>query len=183
MTARHFPPGRTSSSTTGVVKFLGPHHCPAALGSANAFHTSSRGASNTRVITSSRLPAPDALSTALSFAAMQFLLGLNLTEVLVQAIEAQLPHAAITLHPIGDVLEGRQGELTGTPLRLAPARDEARALEHLEVLRDSGQAHVEGLSQFRHGALARRQAGEDRAPSRVGERGECEAEMIGWHCT
>src|SRR5258705_7394021 len=54
MRARHGPPSRLSSSTSGAVKPLGPHHCFASFTSVHAFQTRSRGASKVRLMTSSR---------------------------------------------------------------------------------------------------------------------------------
>src|SRR5579864_3300795 len=45
MTMRHAPPGLTSSSHTGLVKFFGPHHCAICFGSVQALKTMSGGAS------------------------------------------------------------------------------------------------------------------------------------------
>src|SRR5271170_5128454 len=50
---RMAPPTRTSRSHTGFVNPFGPHHCATCLVSVHALNTSSRGASNTRVITRS----------------------------------------------------------------------------------------------------------------------------------
>jgi hypothetical protein len=83
--------------------------------------------------------------------------------------------------PVSDVFQGRRLELAGPPLRHAAARDQARALEHLEVLRDGGKAHPEGLRQLGDRSLPRRESGEDRAPRRVGESREGGGEAIGRH--
>src|SRR5208282_3297591 len=53
MTSYIFPPGRTSHSQTGLVNPFGPHHCARCFGSVHALKTSSRGASNSRVMTNS----------------------------------------------------------------------------------------------------------------------------------
>ena len=57
-------------------------------------------------------------------------------------------------------------------LRVAPARDEPGALEHLEVHRDRGLAHRERLGELVTDGLARGQPRQDRAPGRIGEGGE-----------
>src|SRR2546421_9012385 len=78
-------------------------------------------------------------------AAMLFLLGLQLAQVIVEAIEALFPEPPIALEPIGDFLEPDRLEPARPPLRLAAARDQAGALRHLEGLGDGGQGHIEGL--------------------------------------
>src|SRR5437867_11677499 len=45
------------------------------------------------------------------------------------------------------------------------------------------QAHREWLRQLVHGRLALGEAGQDRAARRIGESGEREAELVGWHVT
>src|SRR5439155_22936740 len=71
-------------------------------GSVHAFHTSWRGASKTRVMTSCGFT--DRLA-ALVLAVMSRPLFLYFAEVLVEAVEALLPVPAVPLHPVGDVLE------------------------------------------------------------------------------
>src|SRR5262245_41399315 len=101
MHARYFPPTRRSIWATGAVKSFGPHHFLKCSGSVHAFHTSARGASNTRVITRS-CPVRAAVSVAL-FVAMFLLLVFQLVQVLVQPIEPFLPDLSITLHPVDHV--------------------------------------------------------------------------------
>src|ERR687887_2878852 len=105
-------------------------------------------------------------------------LPLDMAQVGVQAVEALLPELAVPLDPVVDVLERSRVEATGSPLRLATACDEARPLEHLEVLRDPRQGHVEGLGQLGDAGRSARQASQDGATSRIGERGEREAQLV-----
>src|SRR5258708_12611071 len=67
MTKRHTPPAFTSILWVVVVKPFGPHHLAMCSGSVHSFHTSSRGASKTRVPRISRSPttAPFLLSAAI----------------------------------------------------------------------------------------------------------------------
>src|SRR5207302_4511984 len=95
--------------------------------SVHALKTSSRGASNVRVMTSTR---SSLASTGASFRATMFLLlSLDLLEVFVEAVETFLPEFAVMLDPVGDVLEGRRVKPARTPLRRAPARDQPRPLQ------------------------------------------------------
>ena len=64
-------------------------------------------------------------------------LPLQLVQVVVQAVEALFPEAAVVLQPLGGVLERARLEPAGAPLGLAPALDQAGALEDLEVLGDA----------------------------------------------
>ena len=61
------------------------------------------------------------------------------------------------------------------------ARDKTCGLQNFQVLGDGGEAHVERLRQFLHGGLAEREAGEDRAPRRIGEGLEGDVEGVCWH--
>src|SRR5437899_11858302 len=72
MTKRQTPPGFTSILWVVVVNPFGPHHWPMCSGSVHTFHTSSRGASKTRVPRISRSPTSAAF---LLSAAMLRLLG------------------------------------------------------------------------------------------------------------
>ncbi|BDZ46810.1 hypothetical protein GCM10025866_27190 [Naasia aerilata] len=60
----------------------------------------------------------------------------------------------------------------------APA-DQARALQHLEMLRDGRLAHVEGLRKFGDGRVAQCEALQDGAAGGIRERGEDVVQAIG----
>src|ERR1700746_548391 len=109
-----------------------------------------RGASKIRVTVSS-----GAGDSATFFFAFVVFLFLQLAQILFQAVEALIPEAAIVVEPIRGVLERTRREPAWTPLRLATTRDKPRALEHLQMLGDSGQAHLEGLGEFGDRGLAR----------------------------
>src|SRR5262245_48061564 len=161
-----------------LVKPRGPHQCTRCSGSVQALKTRLRGASKTRVMTSTRSAGSVAV---LLLAAMFLLLLLQFAQIIVQTIETLLPDAPILLQPVGGVLEWTRLEPAGPPLRLTTAGDQAGALQHLEVLGDGGQAHREGRGQLHDRDLTRGEAGEDRAPGGVGEGGEGGAEAIGRH--
>src|SRR5216110_1454841 len=109
------PPGRRSIRQYGSVKPFGPHQRSRRSGSVHALKTSSRGASKTRVMTSS--PAAGFLAALGSgLLAAMLLLVLQLTQIVVQAIEALLPEVAIGLHPVGDLLQRTGGQPAGAPL-------------------------------------------------------------------
>src|ERR1700722_6893922 len=112
MQTRKKPPGRMSDSYDVTVNPRGaPCQCCRCWVSVQHSKTSSRGASNRRVITNS-------VSLAFAWLAGMFLVllglfGFQFREVNIQTIEAFFPESAIRLHPVGDVLERT---------RLQPAR-------------------------------------------------------------
>src|SRR5207245_8454315 len=111
---------------------------------------------------------------AFSFSSRQLVLGmqlsgLQLAQIALEAVEALVPEAAIMLDPVGDLLQRARLQPAGPPLRLAAARDQAGALQHLEMLRDAGKAHVEGLGELGHRGLAQSEPCQDGAPRRIGE--------------
>src|SRR5436190_21131700 len=179
MQKRNRPPGRKSSSQEVKVKPRGPHQRTRRSGSVHALKTRWGGASKMRVMTSTRCSAASA--AALLPAAMFLLLPLQLTQIIVQAIEALLPETAIVLQPLGGILERTRLKPAGPPLRLATARDQPGALQHLEVLGDGGQAHLKGRGQLRDRGLTCGEAGKDRAPGGIGEGREGGAEAIERH--
>src|SRR5438445_9564937 len=106
MQKRYLPPTRKSILMTGAVKPFGPHQRLVRSGSVHAFHTRSRGASNTRAITSS-------LAFAFPFVCFFVVLpgiflppdfsGLGLLRsflhVLGQPVEAVLPEDTVPCEP------------------------------------------------------------------------------------
>ena len=98
-----------------------------------------------------------------------------------ESIEALFPEATVLVKPVGGVFQGGGLQLARAPLRLAAARDQAGALQHLQMLGNRRQAHVERLGQLGDGRLTAHQAGEDGAPRRIGEGGESRAEVVGRH--
>jgi len=76
------------------------------------------------------------------------------------------------LDPVGRDVEAVGLEPARPELPVAAARDEAGALEHLQVLGDRRQAHVERLGQVVHGRFPVRELGQDRPPGGVGQRRE-----------
>src|SRR5579872_844829 len=171
----HPPPTRKSISHWRTVKPCGPHHCDRCSGCVHTLKTSARGASKTRVMTSSR----DDSVAAVLVAGILLLLLLHLAQIFFETIETLLPETPIVFDPLGGILERARLEPARTPLRLAPARDEPRALQYLEMLGNRGKAHLEGLGEFGDRGLAGREAREDRATSGIGKRCEGRAELIG----
>src|SRR4051812_27941697 len=138
---RDTPPGRTSISWIVLVNPFGPHHCATCLGSVNAVHTSSRGASSRRSVAISR----SAVLDVLFFPAMFLLPALQLVQISFQPVEALFPHPAIIFEPGIDGLQCLRLDAAGAPLRLTPARNETGVLQDFEMLGNGGQAHIERL--------------------------------------
>src|SRR5579863_10433276 len=101
--------------------------------------------------------------------------------MVLQAIEALFPETPIVIEPFRYILKRTGLQPAGTPLRLAPARNQARALQHLQMLGDRGHAHLERLGQFGDRGLTGSEPRENRAPSRIGKGREGGAELVGRH--
>src|SRR6266540_2428030 len=154
-TIRHAPPGRKSISQLLNSYFLGPHQCDMCSHEVSASNTRLRGASKTRVMTISRSDGVVTVSCLLPPSPIAFLLSssLELLQVLVQPVVALLPEAPVSLGPLGDLPERSRLESGGPPLALSPPRDEPCPLQHLQVLRDSRQTHLERLPQLGDGGF------------------------------
>src|SRR5262245_20002236 len=87
---------------------------------------------------------------------------LKLAEVLVESVVALTEELLVPLEPRRDVSQRLGLQPAGTPLRLATLLDEAGSLEHLQVLRDRRQAHIERRRQVAHRRLAVGKSGDDR---------------------
>src|SRR6266566_2171864 len=165
-----------------MVQPLGPIQCGRCSGLVNASKTSRRGASTTRVTTTSRSDGVVNVVAPTSCAvAMIPLPLLEVLYVLIQSFEALVPKAAIALGPLDDLPQRRRLEPAGAPLCLAAARDEAGVLEHPEVLGDRGAAHRERRRELLDRGRTGGEAREDRAPRRVGQGGEGGAQGVRCH--
>src|SRR5829696_3064594 len=149
-----------------------------------ASNTSARGASKSRVMRISRSDGVVTVKVALFaavLAGMSLLLVFQLLQVGVESIETGFPDRAVPLGPVGNVLEGRRLDPARAPLRFPAAGDEPGALEHAQVLRDGRHAHLEGLGELGHGALAGREPGQDGPAGRVGESRKRGTEVVSVH--
>src|SRR5687768_13866666 len=172
---RYLPPTRRSTSQIGKVQPLWmPSQRVRSSGFVQASKTSSRGASNTRVIAISRsLGVVISSFAALAIMALPFSLRrLELVEQRVEPLVVAFPDLPVVLEPLRRVRERLALDPRRPALRLAAARDEPGALEHLQVLRHRRLRHREPLGQLRNGRIAGREPGEDRPAGRVRERRE-----------
>src|SRR5687768_4172692 len=108
-----------------IVTPFGPHHSFMRCGSVKAFHTKSRGASKTRVMTN---------SSRLFLSSTLFLPGLDFPKVIVETVKALFPKAAVLLDPFGNVFQRAGFQARRAPLRLTAARDQAGAFQYLQML-------------------------------------------------
>src|ERR1700730_12946531 len=187
-TQRKTPFGRRSISQTASGMPLGSHQCATCSAIVHASKTTARGASKMRVITISRSVGVVIFTVPMFFigdlslslrASTVLLLLLRLFQVSIQAGKFLLPEAAKGLHPVSDILERNRHERARTPLRIAPAHNEACALKHIEVFGDRRLAQGERLHELRHVCFTRRQTSKDRASGGIGERSEGQTQTIG----
>src|SRR5579863_1836108 len=130
----------------------------------HALKTSARGASIRRETSSLRSP--------LVLADTLLLLALQLLQVVLEPIEALLPEDAILLQPVCRMLERMRFEPPWAELRITTATDQPSALEHFQVLRHGGEAHVERPGQLVDRSFAGNEAREDGAARGIRECGE-----------
>lgn len=94
-----------------------------------------------------------------------------LREKLLDAIEPVGPELLDLRGPARDVAQRRGVELERVFAAVARAPDQAGGLEHLDVLRDCVERHVETLGDVGDVRGAAGQPLDDGAPRRIGERG------------
>src|SRR5262245_53308023 len=167
ITAVHRPPSRTSieTSSSAMPSPSPPYQSMKRSGSVHSRQTSSRGASKVQRISMSGLGSS----------------GIAAPQASVHPLEAALPEPPIPLQPVGRILERLGLEVGGTELRPLLAGDQSRCLEHLEVLRDGLDRDREAAGELAEAGVTLGEALQDRAPGRVGERGEGPVELGGGH--
>src|SRR5271168_4085850 len=132
------PPGRKSISQAMSGSPAGSHQQATCSGFVQASKISARGASNSRVSfivcdrRSMTRPVFCMVGTGdgISFLLLLFHRG----KVGVQIVQPALPLLTERVDPVGNVFHCERGKSARASLRVAPALDEARMLEHLEML-------------------------------------------------
>src|SRR5215471_14232453 len=129
-----------------MVRSRGPSHCTTSCGSTYARNTSSGGASKSRVTVTSGMPGSAVICVLLmivSFRCGQLvsvgglgLIGLKRGEQLIEPLMALIPEPLIPGQPRGHLTQRLGLEMAEPGGRPAGAGDQARILEHLQVLRD-----------------------------------------------
>src|SRR5258708_27188513 len=112
---------------------------------------------------------------------LRLLFRLHLFQEVVEAIEILVPEFPEVSEPAVDLPERHRRDPARPPLRLAPARDQAGMLQHLQVLRNRRKAHVKGFCEFHHRRLAERQPRQARPAGRIGECRKGRAEGVNRH--
>src|SRR5262249_28827368 len=109
-------------------------------------------------------------SSPLGFVVSTFHLpGFQLIKQRVEALEVALPDLPVTLQPAASFRERLAFDPAWPSLCLAAARNQARALQYLEVLGNRGLAHGERPGQVGHRSVAACEPRQDRSPGWVGE--------------
>src|SRR3984957_4425629 len=167
------PPGRKSISHAASGSPAGSHQQATCSGFVQASKISARGASKLRVsfiVCDRRSMTSPVFRVAVCADGISFLLLLfHRGKVRVEIVQTALPLLAEGLDPVGNVLHRKRGKSARTSLCIAPTLDEARMLEHLEVLRDGRLTEFKRLHQLRNGGFTLRQPGEDRSPGWIAE--------------
>src|SRR5215208_7221195 len=95
--------------------------------------------------------------------------ALRLCEEALQRVELALPELPVARDPLEGVSHGLVDEAAAAGTSLLGALDEARSLEHRQVLGDRGQRHVEWLRKLPDRGVALRQLLHDRPAGWIGE--------------
>src|SRR4051812_8116773 len=163
MTVLNAPPGRASTViwSSGALVPIGPQKWVRCSGSVMQLKTSSRGASKMRVT-----------CRTCSGMGISIQWGVQGSEVVVELVEALRPQAPVRLDPVDSGVQGMPLEVAGAELGLPTTGDQSRALEHLQVLGDPGQAQAERLRQLVDRGVTGREPRHDRPPGRIGQRSE-----------
>src|SRR5579871_2936602 len=130
-----------SHSRVSVLKPAGPNHCLIWFGSVHAANTRSRGALSTRHSTISRSRAQVLRGSLLIDVILRR--GERVFEKALQSIKARFPCLARVVQPLLRLGKPVGPDVAGTLLAVAAAGNQARALKHIQVLRDRRQTHGE----------------------------------------
>jgi hypothetical protein len=96
----------------------------------------------------------------------------------IQRLKSSFPKLPISLEPSRGFRESLGLQSPRPALRIAATRDQPRALEHLEMLRDRRLAHRKRLRQLADRRLPRREPRQYRPPSRIGQRRERDVQTV-----
>jgi hypothetical protein len=101
-----------------------------------------------------------------------FLLLQPIGQVFMESVEALFPEGAMLGDPVGGGVQWPRIEAAAVNSSLAAALHKPGLFQDFQVLRDSGERHVERLREVRDARLAEREPREDGATRRIREGGE-----------
>ena len=104
--------------------------------------------------------------------------GLEFLEQRIETLVAPFEELAVPFNPIHGLLQSLQFQFAWTPLRIDVHRDEASALKHFQVFGNGWLAHLERLSELRHGRFACCQPRKNGTAGGIGESGKGEVEAF-----
>src|SRR6201988_2262540 len=159
---RYLPPTRTSISQErrDMPIDFGAHHRLNSSGLVHASNTMRAGPLKVRVTTSSR---SDFRSTVVRFfmgagslplfASINLLLPFQFLDNLVQLVEACVPQLAVPLDPLRFFLQPTQTQPAGPHAPDLLGGDEARLLQHADVLLHACEGHAELFGEVGDGSI------------------------------
>ena len=139
------PPTRTSIFATGMVAPSGPYHALKCSGSVHICQMRPTGASKLRSITTASW---ELLLSVIVRACLSS--WSELLEVVVHPVEAGLPDRPVLLGPVETSSSRAASSAHGRNWAVAPY-DQPGPFQHLDVLRDRRQRHLERLGELVHG--------------------------------
>src|SRR5690349_213737 len=156
-----------------VTVFSPPHHCTTSFGSVSALHTRSRDASNTRSTRISCRPwGTIFIASVFSCIGSSF----GALEKGPEPVQPGFQHLLILFDPRRLILQTARAQLAGPYSALFRSRDEPRPFQHLHVLLDPRQGHVECQGELGDRDVPLAQALENPPTGRVGDRSESSIE-------
>src|SRR5215813_14239163 len=167
ITVRKMPPGRRSISQSTVFHGAGVNHFLTCSGTVHAAHTSSGATSTTRSRTRSSRGScwTVAVTSCPPSAAAD------------TCREAALPQRALLRHPALCRFERLRHEPIGAHAAGLARADEAALFEHVEMLRERWERHVEGARQLAHGGGAGAEPAQHGAPRGIAQRAKDPVEV------
>src|SRR5262245_59574842 len=141
----HSPPGFTSMVSIVLVKPSGPHQLRMCSGLVQTSHTSSRGASSSLEMASSRPAVSGAVSL---FFSIFFMFFFYFTPVIFKRVEFGIPELPVLLHPGRHLLQLVELGFAIALPALLPDHHQSALRQDLHVLRYGRAALTEVL---RHG--------------------------------
>jgi len=95
-----------------------------------------------------------------------------LIEIPLERVEPFFPEPAVALEPVGCLLERPRRQRAFHYAAFLPSRQEPGALENSQVLHEARQRHRRAARELADRRASRREALDDRAARRIGERRE-----------